>query len=52
MLNNTVTLTSSYILANTQRQGNPKMSIVYHGAPTYLHMRHLTPRQPLRPTHI
>ena len=38
ILNYTVALTSSYILANTQRQGNPKMSIVYCGAPIYLHM--------------
>ena len=46
ILNYTITLTSSYILANTQRQGNPKTSVVHRGAPIYLHMQHLTPRQP------
>ena len=45
-------MTSSYIPANTQIKGNPKMSIVYCGAPTHLHMQHLTPRQPLRSIHI
>ena len=28
---------SFFILANTQRLGNPKTSIVYHGAPIHLH---------------
>ena len=29
-----------------QRLENLKMSVVYRGAPTYIYMRHLTPRQP------
>ena len=40
------------ILANTQRKGNPKTSVVYHNAPTYIYMQHLTPRQTLRSTYI
>ena len=31
-------IVSFFILANTQRKGNPKMSIVYHGAPTYIYI--------------
>ena len=33
-----VTLVSSFIPANTQRLGNPKMSIVYHSAPTHIYI--------------
>ena len=41
-------IVSSFILANTQRKENPKMSIVYHSAPIYSHLQHLAPGQPLR----
>ena len=33
-----VTLVSSFIPANTQRLGNPKMSIVYFSAPTHIYI--------------
>ena len=45
-------IVSFFILANTQRKENLKMSIVYRGAPIHLHLQHLTPRQPLRFTHL
>ena len=39
------------IPANTRRKGNPKMSVVYCGAPTPIYLRHLTPGQALRFTY-
>ena len=45
-------IVSFFIPANTQRKENPKMSAVYCSAPVHLHLRHLTPRQPLRFTHL
>ena len=42
---------SFFIPANTQRVGNLKLSVVYHGAPTFTFVN-LTPRQPLRFTHL
>ena len=45
-------IVSFFIPANTQRKENPKMSVVYCGAPIHLHLQHLTPRQPLRFTHL
>ena len=44
-------IVSFFILANTQRKENPKMSVVYHGAPTHTYMQHLIPRQTLRFTY-
>ena len=29
---------SFFIPANTRRLGNPKMSVVYHGAPTHIYV--------------
>ena len=33
-----VALVSSFIPANTQRLGNLKTSVVYHGAPTHIYI--------------
>ena len=38
-----VTLVSSFILANTQRLGNLKMSIMHHGAPTHIYICNTLP---------
>ena len=41
-----VTYLSLLYCLSVQRLENPKTSIVYHGAPTFIYMQHLTPRQP------
>ena len=38
-----VALVSSFILANTQRLGNLKISIVYHSAPTHIYICNTLP---------
>ena len=45
-LSYTVALYPSLYCLSVQRLGNPKMSVVYCGAPIHIYMQHLTPRQP------
>ena len=44
-------LVSSFILANTQREPKDECCVSWCTC-TYIHMQPLTPRQPLRFTHI